>query len=94
MAANLGIPGVAVKKALQGKNAAAAISAAKKAKADAAATSKRQKNKRFAVKRLAAATEKIVKAVDDVVDYAAELVAKQKRAADALKNIQKGLATL
>ncbi|RYP44156.1 hypothetical protein DL768_009355 [Monosporascus sp. mg162] len=101
MAANPGAPGqavkaaqVAVKKALQGKKAAAAMPAAKKAEADAAATAERQESKRLAAERLAAAAEKTAKAVDDAVDYAAELVAEQKRAANALEGIQKGLATL
>ncbi|RYP50578.1 hypothetical protein DL768_003923 [Monosporascus sp. mg162] len=77
-----------------GKKAAAAIPAAKKVKADAAVTAERQENKRLAAKRLAAAVEKIAKAVDDAVDYAAELVAKQKQAVNAFENIQKKLATL
>ncbi|RYP47154.1 hypothetical protein DL768_006764 [Monosporascus sp. mg162] len=59
-----------------GKKAAAAIPVTKKVKADTAATAERQENKRFAVKRLAAAAEKIAKAVDNAVDYAAELVTK------------------
>ncbi|RYP45891.1 hypothetical protein DL768_007822 [Monosporascus sp. mg162] len=62
--------------------------AAKKAKADAAATSERQESKRLAAERLAAAAEKTAKAVDDAVDYAAELAAKQKRAADVFEDIR------
>ncbi|RYP44236.1 hypothetical protein DL768_009269 [Monosporascus sp. mg162] len=79
MAVNPGTPGaaqVAVKKALQGKKAAAAMPATKKVKADTAATAERQENKRLVAKRLAAVAEKITKAVDDAADYAAELVAK------------------
>ncbi|RYP45862.1 hypothetical protein DL768_007858 [Monosporascus sp. mg162] len=61
---------------LKGKKTVAVMPAIKKVKADAAATAERQKSKRLAAERLAAAAEKIAKAVDDAVDYAAELVAK------------------
>ncbi|RYP55194.1 hypothetical protein DL768_000188 [Monosporascus sp. mg162] len=82
------------KKGLTGQENRRRYAYCQKAKADAAATAEQQENKRLTVKRLAAAAEKIAKAVDDAVDYAAELVAKQKRAADAFENIQKELATL
>ncbi|RYP60645.1 hypothetical protein DL770_009955 [Monosporascus sp. CRB-9-2] len=80
---------VAVKKALQNKKAAAAIPAAKKVKADATVIAERQESKRLVTERLVTAAEKITKAVDDAVDYAAELVTKQKQTADAFKGIQK-----
>ncbi|RYP27733.1 hypothetical protein DL766_006233 [Monosporascus sp. MC13-8B] len=67
--------------------------AAKKTEADAATVAKRQKNKRLTAKRLAAAAEKNVTAVDDATNYLTELVAVQKRTADAFKSIQKGLVT-
>ncbi|RYP84841.1 hypothetical protein DL770_005134 [Monosporascus sp. CRB-9-2] len=67
---------VTIKKALQGKKAAAAIPVAKKVKANAAAITEWQESKRLVTERLAAAAEKTTKAVDDAVDYAAEFVAK------------------
>ncbi|RYP10993.1 hypothetical protein DL764_000290 [Monosporascus ibericus] len=96
----------AVKKAFEGKKADAAMPTAKKGEADAvmptakkgeadtAATAERQESKRLSAERLAAAAERSAKAADDAADYAAELVAEQKRAADALEGIQKGLVTL
>ncbi|RYO86921.1 hypothetical protein DL766_005992 [Monosporascus sp. MC13-8B] len=65
----------------------------KKAKADAAVMAERQESKCLVTEHLAAAAEKNAKAVDDATDYLADLVAVQKRTADALKGIQKGLAT-
>ncbi|RYO86383.1 hypothetical protein DL766_001040 [Monosporascus sp. MC13-8B] len=68
--------------------------AAKKTEANAVIMAKRQKSKRFATERLAAAAEKNAKAVDDAIDYLTELVVMQKYTANALKSIQKGLVTL
>ncbi|RYP04226.1 hypothetical protein DL765_010262 [Monosporascus sp. GIB2] len=85
---------VAVKKALQGKKVAAAMLAAKKAEFDAAAATERQESKRLAAERLASAGEKNAKAVDEAVETLAELIAEQRRAADALEGIHMVLASL
>ncbi|RYP92960.1 hypothetical protein DL770_000920 [Monosporascus sp. CRB-9-2] len=88
MAAHPGVPGQAVKaaqvdvkKAFQGKKAAA-MPTAKKAEFDAGA----------AAERLAAAVEKNAKVVGEAAEALAELVSEQRRAADALEGVQKWLA--
>ncbi|RYP19466.1 hypothetical protein DL765_003306 [Monosporascus sp. GIB2] len=67
---------------------------AKKAEFDAAAATERLESKRLAAERLASAGEKNARAVDEAVEILAELVAEQRRAADALEGIHRGLASL